>query len=101
MTSARLVENGATVFAVAAGLTMTGPSHATVSYTGFMELGELARLFAVSPATIRRRLKAQERRLYLHPGDQRLRVVKEDDIRAIFEIIPAPQRRREAGVREG
>jgi hypothetical protein len=59
-----------------------------------MELGELARLFAVSPATIRRRLKAQGRSLYLYPDDQRLRMVREEDIRAIFQIVPAPQRER-------
>jgi hypothetical protein len=73
---------------------------ATTPFTGYMELGELSRLFAVNPATIRRRLQAQGRSLYVSPIDQRLRMVAEEDIRAIFQIVPAPQRTREDGVPE-
>ena len=70
-----------------------------------MELGELARLFAVSPATIRRRLKAQGRSLYLLPGDQRLRMVREEDIRAIFQdrsgTATGAEGRSEQGLKAG
>jgi hypothetical protein len=55
----------------------------------------------VNPATIRRRLYAQGRFLYAHPDDRRLRLVKEEDIRAIFRIAPAPQRTRSAASSEG
>jgi hypothetical protein len=66
-----------------------------------MELGELSRLFAVDRATIRRRLNAQGRSLYVYPLDQRLRMVREADIRAVFQIIPAPQRACKGGPSEG
>ena len=60
-----------------------------------MELRELCRLFAVNPATIHQRLQAQGRSLYIFPIDQRLRMVAEEDIRAIFQIVPARQRTRD------
>jgi len=80
---------------------MTGPLHTPFTIEGFVPLTELARVFSVTPAVIRRRLHAQGRFLYAHPGDRRLRMVKEADAAAIFQIIPAPQRRRDDGVSEG
>ncbi len=80
---------------------MVGPVKPAIPYDGYMPLAEVARLFAVDPATIRRRLQAQGRSLYAYPGDKRLRMIKEEDIRAIFRIVPAPQRTREDGVSEG
>ena len=65
---------------------------------GFVPLVELVRIFEVHPAVIRRRMQAEGRFLYAHPGDRRLRMVKEADAAAIFQIIPAPQRRRDDGV---
>jgi hypothetical protein len=52
---------------------MVGPIRATVQFEGFVELGELSRLFGVDPATIRRRLRAQGRSTYNYPIDRRLR----------------------------
>jgi len=80
---------------------MVGPVRATIPHDGYMELWELSRLFAVAPATIRRRLRAQGRDLYRYPGDKRLRLVAEEDIRAIFRIVPAPQRTFKDGAPEG
>ena len=80
---------------------MVGPVRATIHYDGYMELWELARLFAVDAATIRRRLQAQGRSLYAYPGDKRLRMVKEEDIRAIFQFAPVPQRARDRSTTEG
>jgi hypothetical protein len=80
---------------------MVGPIRATISYEGFMDLTEVSRLFGVDPATIRRRLQAQGRSLYAYPSDKRLRMVAEEDIRAIFRIVPAPQRMRHTGSGEG
>jgi hypothetical protein len=74
--------------------TMVGPIRTLPLYEGYMDLGEAARLFAVDRATIRRRLHAQGRSLYANPTDQRLRMIKEEDLRAIFRIVPAPQRTR-------
>lgn len=59
---------------------------------GYIELGYLAQVFDVYPATIRRRLRAKGLKLYAHPGDKRFRLVAEEDARAIFKIIPAPER---------
>jgi hypothetical protein len=80
---------------------MVGPVRATIRYDGYMELWELSRVFAVDPATIRRRLRAQGRNLYAYPGDKRLRLVADEDIRAIFQIVPALQRRCKDGAPEG
>ena len=60
--------------------------------TGYIELSYLSRVFDVYPATIRRRLRAKGLQLYAHPGDRRFRLVAEEDVRAIFKIIPAPER---------
>ena len=80
---------------------MVGPVKPAIAYDGFQPLAEVARLFAVDPATIRRRLRAEGRDLFAYPGDKRLRMVAEEDIRAIFQIVPAPQRTRHAGSSEG
>ena len=80
---------------------MTGPVRATFPVEGHVELREVARLFAVDPALIRRRLHAQGRCLYAHPADRRLRLVAEADIRAIFRLAPAPRRSRGDVVGEG
>jgi hypothetical protein len=45
--------------------------------------------------------EGQGRSLSIYPIDQRLRMVAEADIRAIFQIVAAPQRRHEDGVPEG
>ena len=71
---------------------MVGPIRATPSYEGYMDLGEVARLFDVDRATIRRRLQAHGRSLFTNPTDRRLRMIKEEDLRTIFQIAPAPQR---------
>ena len=53
------------------------------------------RLMSVSPATIRRRLRALGGRVYVaYPFDHRLRRVRVEDVRAIFTLVPAPERRR-------
>jgi len=80
---------------------MVGSIRTPFQVEGFVQLTELARIFAVDAAVIRRRLRAQGRFLYSHPGDRRLRMVKEADAAAIFQIIPAPQRSRDDGVSEG
>jgi hypothetical protein len=80
---------------------MVGRVHTPFQVAGFVPLVELARIFAVDAAVIRRRLHAEGRFLYAHPGDRRLRMIKEVDVAAIFQIIPAPQRRRDDGVSEG
>jgi hypothetical protein len=80
---------------------MVGPVTPTLSIDGYMLLSELARLFAVDPATIRRRLQADGLSLYAHPSDRRLRLVREDDIRAIFGISRAPQRTHIRDARNG
>ena len=80
---------------------MVGPIRATTLPSGYMELGELSRLMAVDRATIRRRLNTKGRSLYIYPIDQRLRMVAEADIRAIFQIVPAPHRTRDGGGNEG
>lgn len=59
---------------------------------GYIELGYLAQIFNVYPATIRRRLRSRGLHLYAHPGDRRFRLVAEEDVRVIFKIIPAPDR---------
>jgi hypothetical protein len=79
---------------------MTGPLCPPFTVEGFVPLTELARIFSVDPAVIRRRLHAQGRSLYAHPGDRRLRMVKEVDAAAIFKIIAAPQRKRNDAARE-
>ena len=56
---------------------------------GYVLLSELARLWVVDPATICRRHRAQGLSHYAHPSDQRPRLVREDDIRAIFGISRA------------
>jgi hypothetical protein len=80
---------------------MTGPLRTPFTIEGFVPLTELARVFSVTPAVIRRRLHAQGRFLYAHPGDRRLRMVKEADAAAIFKIIAAPQRVRNHAASEG
>jgi hypothetical protein len=80
---------------------MVGPVRAAIAYDGYMELRELARLFGVDAATIRRRLRAQGLHLYRYPGDKRLRLIAEEDIRAIFRIVPAPKRARDDGASKG
>ena len=80
---------------------MVGPIRATIPFEGYMELGELSRLFGVDPATIRRRLRAQGRAAYAYPIDRRLRLVAEEDVRAIFQLVPAPKRARDQGTSEG
>ena len=80
---------------------MVGPIRATPPYEGFMDLAEVARLFGVDRATIRRRLQAQGRSLYTNPTDRRLRMIKEEDLPALFAIVPAPQRTRNTGPSEG
>jgi len=78
-----------------------GPVRATIQYDGYMELREFAHLFGLDAATIRRRLHAQGRSLYAYPSDKRLRMVKEADAAAIFQIFPAAQRRRDDGTSKG
>jgi hypothetical protein len=73
---------------------MVGPVTPRFPLDGYMLLSELSRLFAVDPATIRRRLRAHGLALYAHPSDRRLRLVREEDIQAIFRIGPPPTRTR-------
>ena len=73
---------------------MTGPVHITIPLDDHIELSELARLMSVSPATIRRRLRALGKCLVAYPFDHRLRLVRVEDVRAIFTLVPAPERRR-------
>jgi hypothetical protein len=80
---------------------MVGPVTVRLPIDGYMLLSELARLFAVDPSTIRRRLRALGLSLYSHPSDRRLRLVREEDIRAIFRISRAPQRSGTTKVRGG
>jgi hypothetical protein len=80
---------------------MVGPIRATVQFEGFVELAELSRLFGVDPATIRRRLRAQGRSTYNYPIDRRLRLVAEEDVRAIFQLVPAQKRARDDAASEG
>jgi hypothetical protein len=60
----------------------------------------LARIFEVDPSVIRRRLRARNLVLAAHPQDARVRLVMEVDAAAIFQIVPAPRRTRNDGVRE-
>ena len=80
---------------------MVGPIRATVPFEGFVELGELSRLFGVDPATIRRRLHAQGRSAYEYLIDRRLRLVAEEDVRAIFQLVAVPKRTRDDAASEG
>ena len=59
---------------------------------GYIELSYLCRVFDVYPATIRRRLRSRGLQLYAHPADRRFRLVAEEDVRAIFKIIPVRAR---------
>jgi hypothetical protein len=96
-----MLVDAVTFSVVRGGPEMVGPVRATIAYPGFMELWELSRVFAVDPATIRRRLRAQGLNLYPYPGDKRLRLVAEEDIRAIFRIVPAPHRTRDDSTSDG
>jgi hypothetical protein len=80
---------------------MVGPIRAAVPFEGFMELGELSRLFGVNAATIRRRLRAQGLAAYPYPIDRRLRLVAEEDVRAIFQLVPALKRARDESTSKG
>ena len=80
---------------------MVGPIRASIPFEGFVELRELSRLFGVDPATIRRRLRAQGLSAYPYPIDRRLRLVAEEDVRAIFQLVPAPKRARDDAASEG
>ena len=71
---------------------MTGPVKVPFPVEGCIPLPELCRLFQVSPGTVRRRLRAEGRTAFTHPGDRRLRLVREEDVRAIFELRSAPRR---------
>jgi hypothetical protein len=80
---------------------MVGPIKPRITYDGFMNLSEVCRLFEVSPSTVRRRLRAQNKGLFPYPSDKRLRMIHEDDIRSIFRIVPAAQRMRDKGASKG
>ena len=80
---------------------MAGPVRATTPYPGFWDIRQVARVFGVDPAVIRRRLRAEGRSLHVYPQDRRLRLVSEADIAAIFAITPAPKRTPPAPASDG
>jgi hypothetical protein len=79
---------------------MTGPVR-TFEIKGFVEVRQLAALFAVNPATIRRRVHAHGGALRSHPQDRRVRLIADEDARLVFGLTPVPRRSRDACPSEG